>query len=214
MDLTVAVATYGGASWIGLAERRAIPSATAQGVPVVHVHANTLLAARNQCLDQVTTEWIVHLDADDELELGYVAAMATGIADVRAPSVRYVQHLPRLTSGRGQRSVRPSPVRVPTVAGHTHTCQPECLAYGNWIVVGAAARVDVLRKVGGWRDFPWSEDWDLWARCWLAGATIEPIPSAIYRAYVRRDSRNRSATRDERLAAHRAIATANGLPIP
>lgn len=209
MDVTVAVATCsivrpprGYRSWPDLAERRAIPSAEAEGVPVVHAHAGTLHDARNQALDQVDTEWVIHLDADDELEAGYIEALAAGTADLRAPAVRYVS------------PARAAWPRVPTVAGHAHACSADCLPAGNWLVVGTLAPADLVRKVGGWSDYPWSEDWDLWVRCWQAGATVEAIPSAVYRAHVRSDSRNRAPARTARLAAHRAIAAANGLPIP
>jgi hypothetical protein len=198
VDVTIVVATYGDDWWRRLAERRALPSADAQGVPVVYAHARTLHDARNAGLAEVTTGWVVHLDADDELEPGYIEAMA-GSADVRAPSVRYV------------RNGRPGFPAMPRVAGHTHTCVAECLTQGNWLVVGAMVRTDLLRKVGGWRDFPWSEDWDVWLRCHLAGATIEAIPQAVYRAHVRPNSRNRGATHAQRMAAHRAIEAANGL---
>ena len=200
MDVTVVVATFGDPSWVVLARERAIPSAQATGVPVVHVHRDTLHDARNAGLDLVETEWVCHLDADDELEDGYFEHMAAGTADVRAPAVRYVQ----------TRYHRPRPY-VPKVAGHQHDCQDWCLIDGNWLVVGSVARTDLLRRVGGWRDYEWSEDWDLWLRCHLAGASIEAIPNAVYRAHVRSDSRNRGAARDVRLAAHHAIAKANGI---
>jgi len=199
VDVTVAVATFGEERWPQLARERAIPSAEALGVPVVHAHRATLHAARNAVLDDVQTEWVVHLDADDELEAGYVDAMAAGTADVRAPAVRYVY-----SNGRADWP------RMPHVAGHNHDCVAECLPHGNWLVIGAAVRVELARRVGGWRDFPWSEDWDMWVRCYRAGATFEAVPKAIYRAHVRPDSRNRSALRSARLAAHRAIVTANG----
>lgn len=201
MDVSIVVATYGDPSWVALARRRAIPSAEKFGVPVVHVHGDTLHGARNACVAKVRTEWVVHLDADDELEDGYLDHMFTSDADVKVPSVRYV------TSGF-------NPVRMPKVAGHQHDCTADCLPFGNWIVVGAAVRAQQVRDVGGWRDFPWSEDWDLWVRCWHAGATIEAVPDAVYRAHVRPNSRNRSPNRSTRLAAHQAIARANDLPVP
>lgn len=203
--MTVAVGTFGDLSWVRLAQDRALPSARAQGIPAVHVHADTLHDARNGALAKVQTEWVVHLDADDELEPGYVTAMEAGTADVRAPSVRYVR-------GHGDRA---APARMPHVAGHDHhDCTAECLLYGNWLVVGAAVHTQLVRQVGGWRDFPWSEDWDLWLRCYLAGATFEAIPQAVYRAHVRSRSRNRALIGSARLAAHRAIAEANGVPVP
>jgi hypothetical protein len=203
-DVTVAVATYGDPSWLALAGARAIPSARAQGVPVVSVHADSLHAARNACLDQVQTERVILLDADDELEPGYINAMAVGTADVRAPRVRYVR-----PGGAA------SPAVMLRVSGHDHPqCCGDCLAWGNWVVIGAMVRTDLLRKVGGFEPWPLYEDWAAMARMWQAGATFEPIPRAIYRAHVRRDSRNRAPGRAARLAAHRAIAEALGLPVP
>lgn len=202
MEVTVAVATFGDNSWREMAETRAIPSGHRRGVHVAHAHGDTLHDARNEALDLVDTEWVCFLDADDELEPGYFEAMASGSADLRAPAVRYV------TNGNQRRPM------VPRVAGHTHACTGECLPWGNWLVIGSLVRVDLVRSVGGWRDFPWSEDWDLWVRCWQTGATVEAVPDAIYRAHVRRDSRNRAPSRDFRLEAHRSIARANGLPVP
>ncbi len=202
MDVTVVVATFGSAWWPKLAESRAVPSAEALNVPVIQVHGDTLHDARNAGLRRVDTEWVVHLDADDELEPGYVEAMAPGTADVRAPSVRYI------------RNGQPTQPRMPRVAGHTHLCVADCLTQGNWIVIGAAVRTELLIRVDGWRDFPWSEDWDAWLRCHLAGASFQAIPQAVYRAHVRPDSRNRAPRQAEKLAAHRAICEANGIPSP
>lgn len=200
MNVTVCIGTFGDARWYDLARERAVPSALKQA-PVVHAHRSTLVEARNAALASAESEWVIHLDADDELEPGYVDAMAVGTADVRGPVARYVD---------GSRSH----VWQPRVAGHKHDCVADCLSAGNWLLVGAAVRTDLARKAGGWRDFSWSEDWDLWVRCWLHGATFELIPDAIYRAYVRRDSRNRGQTMLEKLDAHRKIARANGLPVP
>jgi hypothetical protein len=202
VDVTVCVATFGDLAWQTLAHERAIPSAEATGKSVLYVHGETLHDARNLALAAVDTEFVCFLDADDELEAGYFDHMAEGTADLRAPAVRYVFGGPL----RG--------ARFPRVAGHRHDCTADCLALGNWLVIGTVARTEILQRVGGFRDFPWSEDWDLWVRCWQAGATIEGIPSAIYRAHVRKDSRNRAPDLDFRMAAHRAIAEANGLPVP
>lgn len=197
MDVTVCVGTYGDDAWLELAQR-AIASAARQA-PVVHVHANTLAGARNAALEQVATEWVIHLDADDELEPGYVEALATGTADVRAPSVRYVT------------AVRAHDPYVPRVAGHRHACEADCLPSGNWLVVGSAVRADLVRHVGGWREFPIYEDWDLFLRCHHAAATFEAIPAAVYRAHVRDDSRNRAPNRAFKDRIHWDIARANGL---
>ncbi len=190
-DCTIVIASYGLRHWLDLGTQRAAASAFAQGCPVIYVHGLTLHDARNAGLAQVPTEWVVFLDADDELEAGYLDAMATGSADLRAPAVRYVQ-----PNGRAHRPY------VPKVAGHTHDCTGDCIPDGNWLVVGTMVRTQLLRDVGGWEPFPWSEDWAAWARCWKAGATVEAIPAAVYRAHVRPDSRNRGASQAEKTAAH------------
>lgn len=202
MDVTVCVATFGDSSWVELAEQRALPSAEALGVPTLHVHAHTLHEARNDALNVVTTEHVCFLDADDELEAGYFDRIAKSDADIRVPSVRYMRNNFRAAE------------RMPQVAGHTHACTADCLAYGNWIVIGAVAPTELLRQIGGFRDFPVYEDWDLWLRAWKAGATIEACPAAVYRAHVRRDSRNRGPAQEVKNAAHRDIAESNGLLSP
>lgn len=200
-DVTICVGTFGDDSWIELAEARALPSARQFAVPVVHVHADTLHDARNGALAQVETEWVVFLDADDELDPGYLDHLFAATADVRGPAVKYLQQH------------RATPAKVQRVAGHRHTCSADCLPQGNWLVVGSMVRAQMVRDVGGWRDFPWSEDWDLWLRCHLAGATFEPVPAAVYRAHVRPDSRNRAPEHEAKMAAHRAIYEANfGVP--
>lgn len=198
MDVSVVVGTFGTDDWIDLAEARAKPSAEQLGVPVLHVHGPSLHEARNAALVAVTTEWVIHLDADDELEAGYVTAMEQGAADLRAPAVRYVQ------DGRAPREPY-----VPRVAGHHHDCTADCLPAGNWLVIGTAVRADLVRAVGGWRDWMVYEDWDLWMRCWLAGATLEALPAAVYRAHARPESRNRAPSIAEKNRVHHAIVNAN-----
>lgn len=197
MDVTVVVATFGDDHWVDLAERRAIPSAEAQGVLVVHSHGDSLHEARNAGLADVDTEWVCHVDADDELEAGYFDAMAEASADLRAPAVRYL---------RGTRAAWPY---VPRVPAHEHACEAACLRDGNWLVVGTVARTGLLRRAGGWRDWPFFEDWDLWLRCYLLGATVEAVPQAIYRAHARPGSRNRAPSQAEKLRVHRDIDAAN-----
>lgn len=185
MDVTVIVATYGDPSWRETAQR-AVASAQDQA-PVLQIHRKTLHDARNQGAGRARTEWLCFLDADDELTPGYIDAMAAGTADLRGPAVQYVH-------GRRER------IRV----------WPEMdLRDGNYLVIGTLVRRDLFRKVGGFRDWPLYEDWCLWQRCWSAGATIEVLPDAVYRAHVRLDSRNRAPDAQERLFWHHEIRRAN-----
>jgi glycosyltransferase involved in cell wall biosynthesis len=198
-EFTVVVGTCGDRYWPHLARRRAIPSAKVQA-RVVHVHATDVATARNEGLNQVTTEFVVFLDADDELEPGFIEAMAGGFADLRVPAIRQVIH-----------GVQHDPF-IPQVSGHDHECEADCLRDGNWMVIGTAARAELVRNVGGFKsEWPVYEDYDLWQRMWLAGATIERMPTAIYRAHVQRVSRNRSMSVRRRNQIHEQIDLANGM---
>lgn len=193
-DVTICVATFGpDPMWQELANTRALPSARALGAPTVHVHRSqgTLAQARNAALAHVDTEWVAFLDADDELDPGYLDAMAAVDGDVRAPAVCYVT--PRAPRGRP---------KMPRVSGHKHACTGDCLPAGNWVVIGALARASLVRQVGGFREWPVYEDWDLWLRMWLAGARVAPVDRAIYRAHYRPDSRNRGGDPQDRVAVH------------
>ena len=198
VDLTCVIATYGEKKWQTLAFDRAVPSAVSQAhVYQIH-HGDNLAASRNRGLRRVRTEWVMFCDADDELAIGYVDAMSQGTADVRGPMACYVDD-----DGNEQ-------MWQPRVAGHEHDCEGDCLTEGNWLLIGSVVRTELLREVGGFRDFPVYEDWDLWARCYKAGATFELIRDAVYRAYVRPESRNRGArTRAEQVCAYQAIRRAN-----
>jgi glycosyltransferase involved in cell wall biosynthesis len=190
-DVTVCVGTYGHESWRELAHR-AIVSAESQA-PVIHEHRTTLAEARNAALDQVETEFVVHLDADDELAPGYVDAMAAGKADLRAPMVQYLG--PGITR----------PAYFPHVWGHEHhACTGECLSQGNWIVVGAAVRTELAHRIR-WQEEELYEDWSFFLRCWLATGSVEAIPDAVYRAHVRPDSRNRAPSHAEKERWHKVI---------
>lgn len=202
MDCTVVVATFGGDEWHELAAQRAVPSAQAQGVPVIHARDKTLARARNLGLAGVASEFVIFLDADDELEPGYVDAMADADADIRAPRVRCMRDGKEVRRG----------LFMPQIGIHmrdrAHQCSGECLPFGNWIVIGACARTAVVREVGGFEEWPIYEDWALWLRCWKAGATVAPVPDAIYRQHLAVDSRNHvGPAYEDRAGWHERIVT-------
>ena len=189
-NVKIAVCTYGSQEWRDLADQRAVPSAEAQGVPVMRCHAETLAESRNWALEICDAEFLIYVDADDQIEEGYVEAMLAGQGDVRAPSVRRVK-----ADGRAKRRTY-----MPRVWNHTHECRGDCLPLGNWVTLGALCRVDLLKEAGGWQDEPIYEDWSLWLRCWKAGGDIQPCPDAVYRYWESPNHRNGSlppAERDE-----------------
>jgi len=196
LEATVCVATFGDRCWIETAQRAIASARCAGATAVVHHHGATLAKARNACANLAATEWLVYLDADDELRPGYLEAMARASADLRAPVVECV---------KGRRRLRPY---MPQVSGHRHACTADCLRDGNWLLIGTAVRAEKARQIR-WREFRVYEDWDFFQRCWLAGATVEPVPAAIYRMYWRRDSRNHAPPMHEKDQVHREIVEAN-----
>lgn len=204
MDVTICVSTFGSDYWRDLGLEKARQTSVNLGCGVINVHlpnSDSLAESRNAALSLVHTEYVIFLDADDELEIHYLEAMSKGIADVLVPSVRYrrngvlsVAHLPRV---------------VP--CSHEGLCGPQCLPLGNYVVIGACARADALRAVGGFRDWPIYEDWDLWLRIYKAGFTFENVLDAIYIAIWSATSRNRGPTQAIKNETHRAIAQANGV---
>ena len=179
MTFSIVIASHGTDEWEQLALTRALPSAQAQGCEVLigHDSHGTRASVRNALSEKATGDWIITLDADDELAPGYVDAMQAVVDSWRfilrwellTPMVQYVKR------GRAQK-----PRFMPAV----------WLAKGNWMVVGTAVSRDLLLEVGGWRTFTGSgvlnqwDDWDLWIRCVKAGAGISKVPEAVYVAHV------------------------------
>jgi glycosyltransferase involved in cell wall biosynthesis len=173
MSFSIVIATHGDSRWETLAMERALPSAMEQGCEVLigHNADGTRASVRNVLSEEARGDWIITLDADDELAPGYVTAMSNWSNEyaLLTPMVQYVKR---------ERAQKPK-------------FWPEVdLALGNWMVVGTAVPRDLLLEVGGWRAFTSSgvlnewDDWDLWIRCVQAGAGIVKVPEAVYVAHV------------------------------
>lgn len=182
MDVTVCVATFGDSHWTDLAHDRALPSATRQGCPVVYRHGDTLAGARNAAIAAANTEWVVVLDADDELSDDYCRTLAEGTADIRSP--RLVEVYPDGTE-----------LAVPLAHRDIEQLNP--------LPISSMARRDDIIAAGGFAPWPAWEDWALWLRMVRRGATYEHMDAAVLYAHVRDGSRNRDIP--DPAALHRAI---------
>jgi hypothetical protein len=183
MEVTIVVATFGAERWRELAAARAIPSALAQGVPVVAIHGGDSIAdARNAALRLVETEWMIYLDSDDELEAGYVEALRRVSGDLLAPSVRMV---------------------VDGIPGEVESLAARNMDTMNPCVIGTAVRRSAIEAVGGWLDEPAWEDWSLFRRIWWTGGSIVHVPDAVYRVHV--DPLGRNSTVPDPVTLHRQI---------
>lgn len=178
VDVSVIIGTYGDKEhWRPLAER-AVASVEAQTVPVRDVvwnHGKSLAESRNVPALESDSEWLVFLDADDELDPEYMNYAFEDTSEVRQPSTLGV-----VDGVEDDSSVLIAP-------GAT-------LLERNHIVVGAVVNRDLFKSVGGFDSLPVLEDWDLWIRCWLAGATFGQVPKAIYRVHVMSGSRNSNSS--------------------
>lgn len=175
MKTTVVVATYGSDVWEARGDRAA---EAVQGALVLRVHHpdRTLAQVRNAGLVQVHTERVCFLDGDDGLEPGYFDR------DLRADV-----------------TVTPLDGVFPVSGNHPHECGPICLLAGNYIHVGAIASTGLLVGLGGFREHPIYEDWDLWLRCMFAGATFINSPGPSYLTHQHgAGSRNTSLTTTQR----------------
>ena len=163
MEVSICAATFGHRDWIDLAHGRAVPSAYAQDVPVVYRHEDTLADARNAAVRAADTEWVIVLDADDELEAGYVKAMAAGTADIRAPRLVEVYE-------DGSRT------EVPLAHRNIENLNP--------LPVSSMARRDDILAAGGFARGR-RGGLALWLRMVRRGATFEHLSGATLFAHVR-----------------------------
>lgn len=183
-NIAVCIGTYGNyKKWSTVVHERARPSAERQTVTpatVRWIHGATLHEARNQAARYAAThhntEWLCFLDADDELDPGYLEAMSRAAADTKDDWLLQPATLGVHPDGRED----PYPVVIPA----------KPLLDGNFMVIGTLVRADQFQRVGGFANWDYCEDWDLWIRCWRDGAQMKPVPEAVYRVHVNATGRN------------------------
>jgi GT2 family glycosyltransferase len=196
MDVAVVVATFGELRWHELAQRRAKVSAELeQPADLVVFHGGSSIAeARNTAARMTDAPWLCFLDADDELEPGYLAAMGARQLDrgLLAPAIREVVDG---TPGPA-RSLGDDPRR-------------DIDRGWNPCVVGTLIRREIFELAGGfWREHAW-EDWSLFRRAWLLGEPVVHVPDAVYRIHVNPAGRNATVLRPRQL--HREILRSHAL---
>lgn len=213
------IATYGDDGWNEIAWARAYPSIFdspgASRVVVHHEPDGTLASTRNNAAARLMSGdvgWLCFLDADDELEPGYLEAMDRAAHDhAFNHTVDYVQ---TASGPRPTRNARlaPSALLAPAVryvlpsgsAGDAAIPNAGKWPATNECVIGTLIREDLFRALGGFRELPSLEDYDLWLRAVKAGAQIVHVPDAVYRAHVRPGSRNSDQTVYQQLVAEHA----------
>ena len=136
--------------------------------------------ARRDGIAALTTDLVALLDADDvwldhHLDVLQRAYERTGVEGlVSASALRWVPGQATATRGR------PGPAEVPPPAD-----QLRRLVERDFLFSGTLFSRSLHDRVGGFRDFRGTEDWDLWLRMVAAGArvVVPTLPTVLHRVH-------------------------------
>ncbi len=195
MDLEILICAHGDPKWRELAYSRAFRSANEQALVLVYYHPDkTLAQVRNFAAEEADSEWLCFLDADDELDYGYVDAMRrheNGTDQLLAPAVKYLN--PRRAT---------APAALPNEQADMRRL--------NRCVIGTLIRRETFLETGGFEEWPCYEDWDLFLGAYLGGTPITYVPDAVYKAHLTPGGRN-APTRAVAMRTYGAIQAKHGL---
>lgn len=177
MAISVIIGTFGDGSWKRLADTAAasIAAQTVAPLELIRHHGTTLANARNGGAALAKGEWLCFLDADDTLDPAYIAAMLAAIPSgnpqtLFQPAVQYIHT---------DKTAEP-----PRVLPATNLFEL------NYLIIGTLISRQFFTQVGGFGEWAYAEDWELWLRCHLRGAAVQPVPAAAYVANVNPAGRN------------------------
>lgn len=165
-----------------------------QGVGVAH--------ALREGLRRTRGEMIARMDADDVSHPGRIAACANVLARDTSIAVAACQVEPigDVTDGmrayvEWQNSIVTRDEHARAIFVESPVCHP-----------ATTIRRSALEAVGGFRDAPWAEDWDLWLRLDAAGFGFVKIPEPMlaWRQHARNATRRDPRCSIERLREGRA----------
>jgi len=189
-NIAVCIGTFGDEAVWGPLAQRAMDSVSRQTIRpawCVHSHRRTLQEARNAAANPTwpssglppcfaEAEWLCFLDADDELDPGYLEAMAAAVDGLDGDWLVQPATLGVHPDGRED----DHPVLIPR----------KRLVDGNYLVVSTLIRTEQFHRLGGFGNWPIYEDWDLWLRATRDGARVVSVPDAVLRVHVNPNSRN------------------------
>ncbi len=190
MTISIAIATYGSEEWSELAWSRAYPSVIDQSEDVVVYHGISLAQARNHCAEVAVGDWVIWVDADDELCRGYVAEMT-----YQLDLLRYWDEDTRILFAPAMQHPGQSRAGIPNLGKW-----PDA----NECCIGTMWPRRLFQGIGGFRELPSLEDYDAALRAVKAGARIVHVPEAVYCAHQSPGSRNSDQSVYEQLRREHA----------
>jgi glycosyltransferase involved in cell wall biosynthesis len=198
MKCSILISTYGEKSWQDLAMERAYPSCISQGaheVLVLHEADGTVSSCRNKNALRATGDFLIHVDADDEIAPDYVGAMRRAFEQEE-------------TNGNLLLTPAVQQIRKGRPAKPFFFDRGISLRDDNWLVVGTLIAKDLFMEVGGFGEYPHGfEDFSLWSKCFRIGAKVVKVPEAVYVYYHNPLSKHKQGWRDRKwqVATHQRV---------
>lgn len=173
MGITVIVGTFGSSDWenMGRETAESLREQTLFPDKALHSHGSSLQYARNSPAFAASSDWLLFLDADDSLDKRFIEEMTKKSETVdRMTLIR-----PAITTHQ-----KPKP----------HVLPVKNIFKANFMIIGTLVSKELFDLVGGFRNLPMYEDWDLWVRCTKVGAKYDSCPKAIY--HINHNDRGRN----------------------
>lgn len=180
--ISVIISTFGDFNkWNPIAQR-AVQSVMNQTVEaeIIRIHGTTLAGARNEGAAKAKGDWLIFLDADDELDPRYVEAMEFAVMADKVISRHRHVYQPSTVEFNDKGQVG-EPDMIPTYP----------LLQRNYLIIGSMVSKKLFDATEGFdQNLPALEDWEFWLQCDKIGAVVGKCPEAVYRIHFSSDSRN------------------------
>ncbi len=153
--------------------KKVVSDLASERVSVIHQSNKGLSAARNVGIASAKGEYILLLDADNQIDPQYAIKAAEVLDANQETSIVYSDHY-RFGSG-----LEESVFKVPVFS-------PYRLLAGNSIDACAVFRKSVIDIIGGFDESGMIgyEDWEFWIRCWSHGFKFHHIQEPLFRYRV------------------------------
>lgn len=146
---------------------------------VINQPHSGIVRTANTGIDQTRSRYIARIDADDLAHPDRLALQASFLD--QNPEVGVVSSLVQVFSVDGIREGYRIYVEWLNSLITNEDIRREIFVESPLPNPSVMIRTDLLRKLGGYEDHDWPEDYDLWLRMYLAGVVFQKIPKVLLR---------------------------------